>query len=56
MNIEAACAAGVRRLDLGVGEEEYKRRLMTGELQVAEGRFERPPPMALIRRLRKRLT
>jgi CelD/BcsL family acetyltransferase involved in cellulose biosynthesis len=56
MIIEAACAAGVDRLDLGVGEEEYKRRLMTGELQVAEGWFERPSPIALIRRLRKRMT
>lgn len=54
MIIEAACASGVRRLDLGVGEEEYKRRLMTGELHVAEGWFERPSPIALIRRLRKR--
>jgi CelD/BcsL family acetyltransferase involved in cellulose biosynthesis len=53
--VEAACAAGVHRLDLGVGEEEYKRRLMTGELRVAEGCFERPSPIALIRRLRKRL-
>jgi GNAT acetyltransferase-like protein len=49
-------AAGVHRLDLEVGEEEYKRRLMTGEVQVAEGSFERPSPIALIRRLRKGLT
>jgi CelD/BcsL family acetyltransferase involved in cellulose biosynthesis len=56
MNIEAVCAAGLRRLDLGVGEEEYKRRLTTGELQVAEGRFERPSPIALIRRRRRRPT
>jgi CelD/BcsL family acetyltransferase involved in cellulose biosynthesis len=54
MMMEAACASGVRRLDLGVGEAEYKRRLMTGELHLAEGWFERPSPVALIRRLRKR--
>jgi CelD/BcsL family acetyltransferase involved in cellulose biosynthesis len=54
MIIEAAGASGLRRIDLGVGEEEYKRRLMTDEVSVAEGRFERRSPVALIRRLRKR--
>lgn len=52
--IEAASAAGVRRIDLGAGDEDYKRRLMTGELRVAEGWFERPSPIALIRRLGRR--
>jgi CelD/BcsL family acetyltransferase involved in cellulose biosynthesis len=54
MIVEAAGAAGVRRIDLGVGEEEYKRRLMTGEVRLAEGWFERPSAIALMRRLRKR--
>jgi len=52
--IEAAPATGLRRIELGVGDEEYKRRLMSGEVQLAEGRFERPSPGALLRRLRKR--
>jgi CelD/BcsL family acetyltransferase involved in cellulose biosynthesis len=50
MIMEAAPASGLGRLDLGVGEDEYKRRLMTGELQVAEGWFERPSPIVLMRR------
>jgi CelD/BcsL family acetyltransferase involved in cellulose biosynthesis len=52
--IESAGASGVRRIDLGVGEEEYKRRLMTGEVRVAEGWFERPSTIARVRRLRER--
>jgi len=55
MLVEAAGASGVRRVDLGVGEEEYKRRLMTEELQVAEGSFERRSAFALARRLRQRV-
>jgi len=51
MIIEAACAFDVRRLDLGVGQEEYKQRLMTNEVQVAEGWFERRSPIALLQRL-----
>jgi CelD/BcsL family acetyltransferase involved in cellulose biosynthesis len=54
MLVEAAGASGVRRVDLGVGEEEYKRRLMTGELEVAEGSFERRSAFALAWRLRRR--
>ena len=34
---EAAAAAGIQYLDLGKGDEEYKRSLKTGELIVAEG-------------------
>jgi len=34
---EAAAAAGIHYLDLGKGDEEYKRSLKTGELIVAEG-------------------
>ena len=54
--IESAPATGLRRIELGVGDEEYKRRLMSGEVQLAEGTFERPSPVALLRRLRKRAT
>ena len=53
MIVEAAAASGIRRVALGPGDEEYKRRLMTGELRVADGRFERLSPVALVRRLRK---
>ena len=34
---EAAPSIGVRRIDLGKGGEEYKLRLMSGALRVAEG-------------------
>jgi CelD/BcsL family acetyltransferase involved in cellulose biosynthesis len=54
MLAEAASASGVHRVDLGVGEEEYKRRVMTGELQVAEGSFERRSAFVLARRVRTR--
>lgn len=39
--IEDAAASGLTRVDLGVGDEAYKQRLMTGELRLAEGAFER---------------
>ena len=38
---EAAAAAGIHYMDLGKGDEEYKRSLMTGELIVAEGWVDR---------------
>jgi len=28
---------GIHTIDLGMGEEDYKRRLMNGSLQIAEG-------------------
>ena len=52
--IEAAPPTGIRRIDMGTGDEEYKRRLMTSELYVAEGRFERPSTRALVKRLWQR--
>jgi CelD/BcsL family acetyltransferase involved in cellulose biosynthesis len=34
---EIACTMGIHTIDLGMGEEDYKRRLMNGSLQIAEG-------------------
>jgi CelD/BcsL family acetyltransferase involved in cellulose biosynthesis len=48
---EAAATAGLRRLELGKGEEEYKRVLGNQELTVAEGWVERPSAVAVARRL-----
>jgi CelD/BcsL family acetyltransferase involved in cellulose biosynthesis len=48
---EAAAAAGLRRLDLGKGDEEYKSVLGNQELLVAEGCIERPSAVAVARRL-----
>ncbi|GAA2665419.1 MULTISPECIES: GNAT family N-acetyltransferase [Nonomuraea] len=38
---EAASAAGIQMIDMGRGDKEYKEKLKTGELQVAEGRVAR---------------
>ncbi|MEU6538419.1 GNAT family N-acetyltransferase [Streptomyces sp. NPDC047000] len=43
---EAAGRAGVRQVDLGRGEMEYKDWLKTGELRVGEGFATRPRPVA----------
>lgn len=40
---KAAAEAGMRRLDLGKGEEQYKRRLMSGEILLGEGNLTRWP-------------
>jgi CelD/BcsL family acetyltransferase involved in cellulose biosynthesis len=50
---EAAAAAGLRRLDLGKGDEEYKTVLGNGEVLVAEGWVERPSAVAVARRLQR---
>jgi CelD/BcsL family acetyltransferase involved in cellulose biosynthesis len=50
---EAAAAAGLDRLDLGKGDEEYKAVLRNQELLVAEGRVERPSPVAVARRVQQ---
>ncbi|MEU8268708.1 GNAT family N-acetyltransferase [Sphaerisporangium sp. NPDC049002] len=39
---ERAAGAGIRLIDMGRGEKEYKEKLKTGELWVAEGRVARP--------------
>lgn len=38
---EAAAAAGIRLIDMGRGPKEYKEKLKTGDLHVAEGRVAR---------------
>jgi CelD/BcsL family acetyltransferase involved in cellulose biosynthesis len=48
---EAAATAGVHRLDLGKGDEEYKTVLGNQQLTVAEGCVERPSAVALARRV-----
>jgi len=50
---EAAAEAGVRYLDLGKGDEEYKQSLKSGDLLVGEGWIERPSTSALVRRLQR---
>jgi CelD/BcsL family acetyltransferase involved in cellulose biosynthesis len=48
--IEAAGLAGLRRYDLGKGEDEYKQWLKTGDLIVCEGWVLRPTALAHLRR------
>ncbi|MET8157591.1 GNAT family N-acetyltransferase [Sphaerisporangium sp. NPDC005289] len=43
---ERAAEAGIRLIDMGRGEKEYKDKLKTGELWVTEGRVARPTPGA----------
>ena len=48
---EAAAKAGLRRLDLGKGDQEYKAVLGNQQLAVAEGCVDRPSAVAVARRL-----
>jgi CelD/BcsL family acetyltransferase involved in cellulose biosynthesis len=50
---EAAAAAGIRYLDLGKGDEEYKLSLKNGDLIVGEGWIDRPSAVAVARRLQQ---
>jgi len=50
---EAAPAAGVRFLELGKGDEEYKESLKTGDVSVGEGWMERPSVIAVARRVQR---
>jgi CelD/BcsL family acetyltransferase involved in cellulose biosynthesis len=43
---ERAAASGIRTIDMGRGQKEYKDKLKTGELWVTEGRIARPTPGA----------
>ncbi|WP_214412184.1 GNAT family N-acetyltransferase [Sphaerisporangium fuscum] len=43
---EKAAESGIQLIDMGRGEKEYKDKLKTGELWVAEGRIARPTPGA----------
>jgi CelD/BcsL family acetyltransferase involved in cellulose biosynthesis len=49
----AAAAAGVRRLDLGKGDEPYKQSLKTGAVDVGEASIERRSVAALGRRAQR---
>ena len=49
----AAPALGIQRIDLGKGDERYKRNLMTGAAPLREGFVERPSLAAAARRLRR---
>jgi len=49
--VAAAPGLGVRRIDLGRGEDEYKRRAKTGEVFVAQGLVTRSSTRRVLRRL-----
>lgn len=49
--MQAGRSLGLRRIDLGKGPEQFKRRLMTGTLSVAEGAVDLRPGGHLVRRL-----
>lgn len=48
--IEATGLAGLRRMDLGKGDEEFKQGLKTGDVRVCEGWVVRPTAVAYFRR------
>jgi CelD/BcsL family acetyltransferase involved in cellulose biosynthesis len=50
---EALAAVGVRTIDLGKGESQYKQRLMTGAVHVDEGAIELPSVLANMRRVQR---
>jgi CelD/BcsL family acetyltransferase involved in cellulose biosynthesis len=50
---EGAAAAGLRRLELGKGDEDYKQSLKTGDVVVGEGWIERPSAAALLGRAQR---
>ncbi|MBI4566713.1 MAG: GNAT family N-acetyltransferase [Planctomycetes bacterium] len=50
--IEHAPRLGVRRIDLGYGDEEFKRRLRSGFIPVAAGRIEIPSLVLSVKRWR----
>ncbi|MCP2325073.1 CelD/BcsL family acetyltransferase involved in cellulose biosynthesis [Hamadaea flava] len=49
--VAAAPGLGVTRIDLGRGEDEYKRRAKTGEMSVAQGLVTRSSARRALRRL-----
>jgi CelD/BcsL family acetyltransferase involved in cellulose biosynthesis len=51
--IEHSPQFGVKRIDLGYGDEEYKMRLRSGEIPVAQGRVEMPSLSRSLRRWRE---
>jgi hypothetical protein len=53
MGEQALTRSGVRTIDPGKGDEPYKRRLMTGAVELREGYVELPSLLASARRLRR---
>lgn len=53
MTVEAAADAGLRRVNLGSGQQSYKDAMKTGELVVARGLLDDGSPPAVLRRLRR---
>ena len=51
--IESAASGGARRLELGVGGQEYKVRLATGTIALYEGYAARRSPAAYARRVQR---
>jgi CelD/BcsL family acetyltransferase involved in cellulose biosynthesis len=47
----AGCSLGVDRIDLGPGDEPYKRHLMNGAIEVALGRADVLSPVSVLSRL-----
>jgi CelD/BcsL family acetyltransferase involved in cellulose biosynthesis len=50
---EAAAADGIRYVDLGKGDEDYKQSLKSGDLTVAEGWIDRPSGLAIAHRVQR---
>jgi len=50
--IEEGPRFGVRRIDLGYGTEEYKRRLRSGSVSVAQGRVDLPSLGVALKKMR----
>jgi len=50
--VAAAPALGIERIDLGRGDDEYKRRAKTGEVWVCQGLVTRNPARRALRRAR----
>lgn len=53
--VQAAPELGVGRIDFGRGDDEYKRRAKTGEVQVAQGVVTRSSAYRVVRRARNSL-
>jgi CelD/BcsL family acetyltransferase involved in cellulose biosynthesis len=53
--VEAGAALGISRIDLGRGEDEYKRRAKTGETNVSQGMVTRSGTLRVWRRAKESL-
>ena len=50
--VQTAPELGLTRIDLGRGDDEYKRRAKTGEVMVSQGLYTRSPVRRILRRAR----